>query len=240
MDIEFKDRDIDLDPLLTLPVGRVNLGSLEIACESEIKKSNVWGDIEEETFIETGTFYGHGIISAILKGCKDIHTVEINTDIWSGACNRIFGLAMVNKNKVPFEMYSDKDFFSVSFDDNIRISLYNGSTVDKLPLMLTRINKKSCFWLDAHWSGKETKIKGLLEEGTDDHIKVPILQELSAIKNHRIKDHTIMIDDYHQVCGSVNGGFEEIKNNIKRINKNYKITKVKKEDQEDYIIIAKV
>ena len=39
--------------------------------------------------------------------------------------------------------------------------------------------------------------------------------------------------------GNVLGGFEEIKENIKSINKQYKITKVKKEDQEDYIIIAK-
>ena len=64
------------DPHFVLPVGRVNLGSLEIACESEIKKSNVWGDIEEETFIETGTFYGHGIISAILNPANTAITIN--------------------------------------------------------------------------------------------------------------------------------------------------------------------
>lgn len=38
------------DPVLTLPVGRINLGSLEIACESEIKKSNVWGRHRRRNF----------------------------------------------------------------------------------------------------------------------------------------------------------------------------------------------
>tara|TARA_R100000152_G_C6749177_1_gene172829 strand:+ start:67 stop:804 length:738 start_codon:yes stop_codon:yes gene_type:complete len=228
------------DFVFRVPLGKVNFGTTEIACQNEINKSNIWGNIEERTFIETGTFYGHGIMSAILKGCRDIHTVEINPDIWEGACNRIFSLIMFNKENVSFEMRSDKDFFSVIFGDSIRISMYNGCTMDKLPLMLSRINEKSCLWLDAHWSGTETELEGVLEENTDDRVKVPLLQELAAIKNHHIKDHTIMIDDYNCVCASVDGGFEEIKNNIKSINKNYKITKVKKEDQEDYIIMAKV
>ena len=131
-----KSNVLDESSDFSLPFGKLNFGSVQIASKGEVKKSNVWGDIEEETFIETGTFYGHGVMSAILKGCKDIHTVEINRDIWKGACNRILSLAIFNKDRgvgVPFEAYSDKHFFSISFNNTMRISLYHGNTVDKLP-----------------------------------------------------------------------------------------------------------
>jgi len=226
--------------MIKIPLIPINIQSpFPIGDPEEFKKSNVWGNIKEKTFIETGTFFGHGVLSAIKKGCTDIHSIEINSEIFQSACIKMVLLGHINSNDSSCEIYKKDDFFSIVIADAIRVSLYNGNTINKLPLVLSRIKEKSCFWLDAHWSGEVTQIGGILEKKSKNHVKVPILQELEIINKHHIKDHTIMIDDYNQVCDHVNGGYSKIKKNIKKINKDYKIEKVKKEDQEDYIIIAK-
>ena len=86
--------------------------------------------------------------------------------------------------------------------------------------MLKEVDKKACFWLDAHADGGG----------------VPTMEELDDIKEHHIKDHTIIIDDipvYFSECK------DQLKNKILSINPDYKFTYYKSLDiHQDYILIA--
>jgi heterodisulfide reductase subunit A-like polyferredoxin len=56
--------------------------------------------------------------------------------------------------------------------------------------------------------------------------KCPLLDELEVIKNHPVKNHTIMIDDI-RCCGTDYFDFitkEQLENKIKEINPKYVIT----------------
>ena len=66
------------------------------------------------------------------------------------------------------------------------IHLVQGDSSDKLWTVLERIDTPCVFWLDGHYGG------GLMARGKKD---VPIVEELSAILAHRVRDHVIVIDD---------------------------------------------
>jgi hypothetical protein len=46
------------------------------------------------------------------------------------------------------------------------------------------------FWLDAHWCGGETAGRGMT---------IPLMKELQIIERHRVKRHTILIDDMRMI-----------------------------------------
>jgi len=87
-------------------------------------------------------------------------------------------------------------------DDNV--SLYLGTSLECIPKMLEVIDQKSCFWLDAH----------------DEGGGVPTFEELELIKEHSIKDHTIIIDDIPVYFSNKKQKLEEL---ILSINSSYKI-----------------
>lgn len=58
------------------------------------------------------------------------------------------------------------------------VKLYLGATADRLQEILNEIDEPSFFWLDAHF-----------------HDSSPTYKELEMIKEHSIKNHTILIDD---------------------------------------------
>jgi hypothetical protein len=60
---------------------------------------------------------------------------------------------------------------------------------------LNNIDKSATFWLDGHYFGELTA-KGSDEIGW---LSTPLVLELAAIKDHVIKDHTIIIDDIRQL-----------------------------------------
>jgi hypothetical protein len=76
------------------------------------------------------------------------------------------------------------------------VHLYQGNSISVLPMILDGLQTYATFWLDAHYSG------GITAQGNENS---PILSELEIIKNHRIKEHTILIDDlrgwYHSTHG---------------------------------------
>lgn len=74
---------------------------------------------------------------------------------------------------------------SFSIYDNI--TLIKGDSAILLKLVLKHIKEPCTFWLDAHFCGDEGEI------GTK---WCPLVEELEAIKNHPIKNHTIIVDDY--------------------------------------------
>jgi len=66
------------------------------------------------------------------------------------------------------------------------VHLVNGDSAIELGNILKEIHVPVTFWLDGHYSGGATA-RGLVES--------PLLQELEIISRHKIKTHTILIDD---------------------------------------------
>jgi len=151
-------------------------------------------------FVETGTFEGYSVQVALDHGYEQVFSNEIFENRYTKCLER--------------------------FKDNDNVNLWLGDSYDTFPDMMKRIDKKSCFWLDAH-SGKESYARG----GTD----VPLIQELEHIKNHHIKDHIIAIDDAHLfgkkqfnkqgelVCDYSHVSYDTVKDKILEINSNYDV-----------------
>lgn len=97
------------------------------------------------------------------------------------------------------------------------VHLFLGDSTNIMPQILQQIKAPATFWLDGHYSW-DTTARG--------NTNTPILEELEAIKQHHIKNHTILIDDIRQ-CGTIHFDFIELDEIIKKIleiNHNYIIT----------------
>ena len=110
-------------------------------------------------FVETGTYKGDTLFS--LQNCFDkLYSIELDQKLYEKAKER--------------------------FADAKKIKIIQGDSSKILPVLLSEINEKTLFWLDAHYSG------GVTARGEKE---TPVREELEAIANHRIKDHVILIDD---------------------------------------------
>ena len=112
------------------------------------------------------------------------------------------------------------------------VKIYNGSSLEILPNILEDINTRVTFWLDAHFG-----------PNTNDVNKcVPLLKELEIIGKHKIKNHTIIIDDVtqfgkHIIWSKIT--MENVTNSIKNINSNYEIELIDiKSDRKNDILVA--
>ena len=72
------------------------------------------------------------------------------------------------------------------------ITILQGDSGEIIKDILAGMKKPCLFWLDSHYSG------GLTTKGAYD---TPIMQELSHIFNHQIKDHVVLIDDARHFTG---------------------------------------
>jgi hypothetical protein len=110
-------------------------------------------------FIETGTYEGDTVFS--LQNYFDkLYSIELDKDLFGEAKKR--------------------------FANDEKIKILHGDSSKILPILLTEINEKIVFWLDAHYSHRNTALGKKF---------TPIEEELEAIANHRIKDHIILMDD---------------------------------------------
>lgn len=109
------------------------------------------------------------------------------------------------------------------FIDEDSVVLLMGDSGAVLPDILSHgdIDAPATFWLDAHWSEGESD----LGPGID---KCPILRDISAIGEHSIKSHTILIDDMRYfragglpVWGNIKLG--DIMDQIMEVNPMYRI-----------------
>lgn len=76
-----------------------------------------------------------------------------------------------------------KELFS-TYDN---ITMIKGDSGELLKLVLKHITEPCTFWLDAHFCNDECEYGNKWS---------PIIEELNAIKEHHIKNHTIIVDDY--------------------------------------------
>ena len=103
------------------------------------------------------------------------------------------------------------------FKNNPNVHVFWGDSSEILGLILQTINAPVTFWLDGHWSGGGTAC------GSE---RTPILKELAIIKEHHIKNHTILLDDI-RCCGTPDFdsiSLEEIVRSVLQINPRYKIS----------------
>lgn len=101
------------------------------------------------------------------------------------------------------------------FRKDKKINIIQGDSSVKLPLILKTIKKPCLFWLDAHYSG------GITAKGNKE---TPIVKEIKAILNHKVKKHVILIDDARCFNGKNDyPKFSEIKKLVNKSLKNYNV-----------------
>jgi len=73
------------------------------------------------------------------------------------------------------------------FAENKNVTIILGDSGKVLPDLLQKINKKITFWIDAHYCADGAFIGDKW---------CPLKEEFEAIKNHNIKCHTLLVDDW--------------------------------------------
>ena len=155
---------------------------------------------KNDVYIETGLFHGESLEKALSSGFKVCHSIEIN----------------------PLYYNRGLEKFNTSNYQNISV-IHLGSTLDILPKILEELDVTATFFLDAH----DLTYPGI-PDYPEEHSS-PILKELLYIANHKIKDHTIIIDDlrmFEERSGwASNSDFsiEDIVTFLKKVNPNYEI-----------------
>ena len=104
------------------------------------------------------------------------------------------------------------------FINNSNVKIVKGDSYKVLPEILKDIDEPITFWLDGHHSCGDTALGDFW---------APLMQELDVIKDHRIKSHTILIDDMRcwEEPNPVHGFYkEDIFNKLLEMNTDYKFT----------------
>lgn len=147
-------------------------------------------------FVETGSGQGEGIQAALDAGFKSIHSIESDIEFFWHVHKRFFGIDSVN--------------------------LLCGNSGWWLPHLLYSLPRaqRITFWLDAHFSADEKRLKPFADP-------CPLLDELQAILLYRMGVDTILIDDMFYFNSGYKGWHSIESTNIyaflSRINPTYKI-----------------
>jgi hypothetical protein len=110
------------------------------------------------------------------------------------------------------------------FKNNSNVHLIHGDSGEKLTEVISEIDVPITFWIDAHYSGGITEGENYL----------PLFDELLAIKNHPIKNHTILIDD------TKDWDMNLVKKMVLDINAEYEISMVDGYAYEKDIMVARI
>ncbi len=78
------------------------------------------------TFVETGTFYGEGVFLALYTGFKNVHSIEISDKFYAYNVERFQGF----RNQVH---------------------LYHGDSLSIFPKITMELQEPATFWLDSHY-----------------------------------------------------------------------------------------
>ena len=104
------------------------------------------------------------------------------------------------------------------FQGNPRVQIVEGDSGHILDQVIRPIDRSITFWLDGHYSGGDTA------KGT---WVAPLLQELTFIRQHPIKTHTLLIDDLRVWRDPAYGhqfSIEELYTYIRQISPAYQFT----------------
>lgn len=159
----------------------------------------------------------------VFKKYKNGATVFVETGTY-------LGNAVVEAQKAGFKQCYSVEFHPEfwenvvkRFENDDTVEVFLGSSDECLKDLMPRITKKCLFWLDAHDTF-----------GTGGG--VPTYAELDILKEHKIKNHTIIIDDVPLYFGDG----QELRRRILEINPDYEIEMIGNATQPDYIMVAYV
>jgi hypothetical protein len=143
-------------------------------------------------FVETGTANGDCVRIALECGFQKVFSVELDVDLQTENI----------KNYQPFIKQN-------------KVNLVIGDSLFELCNLITKLDAKTTFWLDAHQDFGPKGVK-----------RCPLYEEIECIKNSSIKTHTIMIDDLRMLGHWWGEGvdLDTLKNKILEINTEYKFT----------------
>ena len=92
--------------------------------------SAVFAKYPNRYFIETGTYFGDGIASALEAGFPFVYSIELGEDLYTRCCAR--------------------------FAETPNVKLFLGDSAALLPSLLETIDAPATFWLDGHFSNGYT------------------------------------------------------------------------------------
>lgn len=145
-------------------------------------------------FVETGTHLGGSVQSALDLGYEQIFSCEMMSDRYQHCMNK--------------------------FSDNDNVNLWLGDSDGCFSEMMKSVDKKTCFWLDAHGEGGG----------------VPTFEELDLIEKNEIKNHTIVIDD---IPIYFKGREKQLEEKLLSINPDYTLKYYKSINPvDDYVLAA--
>jgi hypothetical protein len=153
-----------------------------------------------DILIETGTYVGDGVERAFNSGYKKVYSCDVNSEYVSNAK----------------EKFKDKDF----------VVELNPSEI-ALKKFLSEIDQRCVIFLDGHAMPYDVNDpnRGFGADTLDKNaLTSPLAEELKIIKEHHIKDHIILIDDFH--CFSTwcfdELSYDDVLDFVKTINPKYK------------------
>jgi len=125
-----------------------------------------------DILIETGTYMGDGVQCAFDAGYKKVYSCDINSECVSNAR----------------EKFKDEDFTVLLKPSEIALKDF-----------LDGIDQRCVIFLDGHAMPKDGH-PSTREFGSttlnENALTCPLVEELQIIKEHHIKDHVILIDDF--------------------------------------------
>lgn len=161
---------------------------------------------------------------------KYYHNIFIETGTYDGG-----GVTIALK--AGFKEIHSIEFSQKLYEGNIakfqsypNVHLYNGDSGYILGEILKTIKEPVTFWLDAH------NFNGIFGDR-----QCPLILELEQIAQHKIKTHTILIDD-HRIFKVKEWGIspEEVIVAIKKINPKYNISFEANNQAHDDVIVATI
>ena len=120
------------------------------------------------------------------------------------------------------------------FKDDPRVVLHFGDSTAVLPGILEGLEEPATFWLDGHWSMDDTALGAKA---------TPLMEELEAIGRHRIKTHTILIDDmrcWRREDPTIGFSAEDVRERVMRVNGAYRVWVEDSARFEQDILVAAV
>jgi hypothetical protein len=181
---------------------------LHQSCVERFKHALQGDDPKDYIFVETGSWMGSGIISALDVGFKKIFSIELSEKYW----------------KICAERFSKHDDVVCLWGDSSKV----------LPELIKNYDSKIFFHLDAHYDGGDTATSG---EGVGFGNGCVLEHEFEAIKNHPIDDHILLVDDFRNILNGVMGvDYYKLTSMIKNINQNYEAYLLPKQLNEKSIV----
>lgn len=166
----------------------------------------VLNQFPSRVFVETGAYDGRTIQQALDVGFEYVIAVELSRKYYQQCKDR--------------------------FEQDPRVTLYHGDTVNVMPHILTILGEKATFWLDAH-----------IQEGVCGVVPIPLMLELRMIQKHQINNHNILIDDV-RLMGSKTWRYQARKEHVvdllHQINSDYKVEYHNSKAADSDIISASV